>query len=145
VKLGCQLKWQVLKFFRTRSPFTQPAEASAEIGAVQAANGMQMVATTLTIDQVRDAEVCFRRLIGNTRPLSFYLEFALTNYRPADGSWFTSTNSGFQKTMSRAAKSVSAAVRRDRGKRGGFALPGLVPRIGGAAALALGRLRAQCG
>ena len=71
---------------RVRKNFKTRAEANAEksaleIGAVQAANGMQMVATTLTIDQVRDAEVCFRRLVGNTRALSFYLDFALTNYR----------------------------------------------------------------
>lgn len=74
---------------RVRKNFKTCAKANAEktaleIGAVQAANGMQMVATTLTIEQVRDAEVCFRRLVGDKRALSFYLEFALTNYRPPE-------------------------------------------------------------
>lgn len=74
---------------RVRKNFKTRAEANAEkialeIGAVQAANGMQMIATILTIDHVRDAEVCFRRLIGDKRALSFYLEFALTNYRPPE-------------------------------------------------------------
>ena len=51
---------------RVRKNFKTRAEASAEktaleIGAVQAANGMQMVATKLTIEQVRDAEVCGTR------------------------------------------------------------------------------------
>jgi hypothetical protein len=47
---------------RVRKNFKTRAEANAEksaleIGAVQAANGMQMVATTLTTEQVRDSEV----------------------------------------------------------------------------------------
>ena len=51
---------------RVRKNFKTRAEADAEktaleIGAVQAADGMQMVATPLTIEQVRVAEVCFRR------------------------------------------------------------------------------------
>jgi integrase len=71
---------RVRKNFKTRAE-AGAEKAALEIAAVQAANGMQAVATTLTVEQVRDAEVCFRRLVGNARPMSFYLEFALANYR----------------------------------------------------------------
>jgi integrase len=71
---------RVRKNFKTREE-ASAEKAALEIAALQAANGMQAVATTLSVAQVRDAEVAIRRLDGCSRPLSFYLDFALANYR----------------------------------------------------------------
>lgn len=56
------------------------AKASIEIQALHATSGLRMVATTLTQDQQREAEALFRRLEGKSQPLSFYVDYALTNY-----------------------------------------------------------------
>ncbi len=83
------LSWRVdggLRGTRVRRNFKTREEAFAEkaaleIKALQDENGMRPIATTLSEPQVRDAEVAFRRLEGNRRALSFYLDFALVNYR----------------------------------------------------------------
>ena len=38
-------------------------------------------ATRLTDDQLHEAEAAFRRIAGKPRPLSFYLDYTLANYR----------------------------------------------------------------
>src|SRR5882724_3655262 len=81
--------WRVagwLHGVRIRKNFPTREEAAAEkaaleIKAAQTANGLRTVATTLTADQVRDAETAVRRLAGQPRPLSFYVDFALANYK----------------------------------------------------------------
>lgn len=81
--------WRVagwLHGVRIRKNFPTREEAAAEksmleIKAAQTANGMRTVATTLTEDQVREAEVLFRRMTALPRPLSFYVDFALGNYK----------------------------------------------------------------
>src|SRR5471030_1501898 len=67
---------RIRKNFKTREEATAE-KASLEIKAIQGANGMRPVATTLTEEQVRDAEAAFRRLKGNARPLTFHVDFAL--------------------------------------------------------------------
>jgi hypothetical protein len=81
--------WRVdgrLHGVRIRRNFKTQEEAAAEkaaleMKAMQSAAGMQSVTTFLAADQFREAEAVFRRLAGRPRPLSFYVEFALANYR----------------------------------------------------------------
>jgi len=71
---------RVRKNFKTREE-ASAERAALEIQSLQTTHGMRAVPTTLSIEQVRDAEVAYRRLEDNSRPLSFYLDFALANYR----------------------------------------------------------------
>ena len=71
---------RVRRNFKTRDE-ANAEKAALEIRAVQAANGMQSVVTTLTVEQVREAEIAFRLIAGKPRPLSFYVDFAVENYR----------------------------------------------------------------
>lgn len=84
--------WRVsgwLHGLRVRKNFKTQQEAAAEksaleIKAVQTAHGMQLVATSLNVDQVREAEAVFLRLRSQPCALSFYVEFALHNYKKPD-------------------------------------------------------------
>lgn len=81
--------WRVtgwLHGLRIRKNFKTREEAAAEAGslqikALQATSGLRSLATTLTDEQAREAEAAFRRIADKPRPLSFYLDFALANYR----------------------------------------------------------------
>ncbi len=81
--------WRVdgrLHGIRIRRNFKTQEEAAAEkaaleLKALQTTSGLQSVITFLAADQFREAESVFRRLAGRPRPLSFYVEFALANYR----------------------------------------------------------------
>lgn len=81
--------WRVVGWLhgeRVRKNFKTRAEAAAEkatldVRAAQTEQGMRTVATTLTAEEVREAETVFRRLRGRPCPLSFYVDFALTNYQ----------------------------------------------------------------
>ena len=71
---------------RVRKNFSTRAEAEAErqalkLAQIQAETGVRTAATRLTDDQLKEAEGAFLRLEGRTRSLSFYLDYALTNYR----------------------------------------------------------------
>ena len=71
---------------RIRKNFPTRAEAVAEkqvldLSVVQAENGMHVAATRLTDEQLHEAEAAFHSLAGRTRSLTFYLNYALTNYR----------------------------------------------------------------
>lgn len=71
------------KNFKTREEAA--AEKSAlETQAAQTTNGMRSIATSLTVEQVREAEVVFQRLRSRPCPLSFYVDFALGNYKEPD-------------------------------------------------------------
>ncbi len=52
-----------------------------ELNAIQTKSGLQSATTFLAPDQLREAEAMFRRLAGRSHPLSFYIEYALANYR----------------------------------------------------------------
>ena len=74
---------------RIRKNFPTRAEASAErqaleIQRVQAETGIRTTATRLTDAQLHEAEAAFRRLADAPKSLSFYLDFALANYRAPD-------------------------------------------------------------
>ena len=71
---------------RIRKNFKNREEAAAEkaaleIKALQSTSNFRSVATTLTEDQTREAEAVFLRLADKPRPLSFYIDFAFSNYR----------------------------------------------------------------
>jgi integrase len=76
----------VLHGVRIRRNFKTQEEAAAEkssleIRALQAEGGVRSAATFLTDEQLREAESAFRRLDGASQSLSFYLDYALANYR----------------------------------------------------------------
>ena len=71
---------------RIRKNFLTKEEAAAEkaaleIKAVQVSAGFHPAMTLLTDDQLRDAEASWHRLQGKPQPLSFYVVYALANYR----------------------------------------------------------------
>ena len=71
---------RVRKNFKTREE-AAAEKATLEIKALQASSGLRSIATALTEEQTREAEAIFQRLAGKPRPLSFYVDFALSNYR----------------------------------------------------------------
>ena len=71
---------------RIRKNFKTKAEAIAEKAALdaqalRAVAGLHPTTTFLAADQLREAEAVFRRLAGLPRPLSFYVDYAVANYR----------------------------------------------------------------
>ena len=71
---------------RIRRNFKTQEEAAAEKAALelkslQTASGLRSVTTFLATDQVREAEGAFRRLQAKSQSLTFYLDYALANYR----------------------------------------------------------------
>ena len=83
------ISWRVdgrLHGVRIRKNFKTREEAIAEKGplelkALQADTGMRSVGTFLTEEQLREAETAFNRIKSHARPLTFYLDYALSNYR----------------------------------------------------------------
>jgi integrase len=70
--------------FRKNFPTHAEAEAERQVQEVQwlqRDTGTRVAITRLTEDQLHEAEAVFRRIAGQTRALSFYVDFALTNYR----------------------------------------------------------------
>ena len=71
---------------RIRRNFKTQEEAAAEkaaldLKAMQTKSGLQSATTFLAADQLREAEAAFRRLQNGPRSLTFYLDYALANYR----------------------------------------------------------------
>ncbi|SRR5208283_339193 len=71
---------------RIRKNFATRAEAEAErqvleIQRLQADAGVRVAATRLTAEQLKEAEAAFCRLAGQPQSLSFWVDFALANYR----------------------------------------------------------------
>ena len=71
---------------RIRKNFPTRADAVAErqtldIQRVQSETGVRTAATHLTDEQLHEAEAAFRRLADAPKSLSFYLDYALANYR----------------------------------------------------------------
>jgi integrase len=86
------ISWRVdgyLNGVRIRRNFKTREEAAAEksaleIQAAQTVSGIRTVATSLTAEQVREAEAVFQRLRSQPCGLSFYVDFALHNYKKPD-------------------------------------------------------------
>src|SRR3954464_833881 len=86
------VSWRVSGNFngiRGRRNFRRRGDAAAEkavleIQALQATSGLHTVVTALTQERVREAEALFYRMQGKARPLSFYVDYALANYREPD-------------------------------------------------------------
>ncbi|MDD3179554.1 MAG: site-specific integrase [Opitutaceae bacterium] len=71
---------------RFRKNFRTRAEAEAErqvqeVNWLQRDTGTRAAITRLNEDQLHEAEAVFRRLAAHPRSLSFYVDFALANYR----------------------------------------------------------------
>jgi integrase len=71
---------------RIRKNFSTRTEAEAQrqvfdIGNLQTKAGVRAAITRLTDEQLHEAEAMFQRLAGRPQPLSFYVDFALANYR----------------------------------------------------------------
>jgi integrase len=71
---------RIRRNFKTREE-AAAEQAALEIKALNAANGLHTIATVLTTEQVREAEAVFHRLGESSRSLSFYVDYALANYR----------------------------------------------------------------
>jgi hypothetical protein len=72
------------KRVRKNSPTRAEAEAERqvlEVQRLQEESGIRTAVTQLVEDQLHEAESVFRRLDGRGNSLSFYVEFALANYR----------------------------------------------------------------
>jgi integrase len=74
---------------RIRKNFSTRVEALAErqvleVQRLQAETGVRPTVTRLTEVQLHEAEAAFHRLAGHPRSLSFYLDFALINFREPD-------------------------------------------------------------
>src|SRR5476651_2181073 len=84
------ISWRVSGYLagvRIRRNFKSREEAAAgksglDLKAIQgAAGGVRVVSTFLADDQLREAEAAFRRIAAMPKPLAFYLDYALANYR----------------------------------------------------------------
>src|ERR1035437_2291106 len=83
------ISWRVagwLHGVRIRKNFKSKEAAAAEkavleLKALQIDAGLRTSATCLSEEQVREAESAFNRLKDRPKSLSFYLDYALTNYR----------------------------------------------------------------
>ena len=86
------ISWRVsgwLHGLRVRKNLKSREEAGAEWAALeakaaQAAGNVRGTSTFLADDQLREAEATFRRVADAPKSLSFYLDFALANYRAPD-------------------------------------------------------------
>jgi len=71
---------------RVRKNFPTREEAKAEVNvlevqALQNDTGLRRTVTRLSEDELHEAESIVKRLTGLPRSLSFYVDFALANYR----------------------------------------------------------------
>jgi integrase len=76
--------WLDGKRIRKNFPTRTEAEAQRQvfdIGNLQTKAGVRAAITRLTDEQLHQAEAVFQRLAGRPQPLSFYVDFALANYR----------------------------------------------------------------
>ena len=71
---------RVRKNFPTR-PEAEAERQVLEVQRLQGETGIRTAVTRLVDDQLHEAEAVFRRLNGRPHTLSFYVEFALANYR----------------------------------------------------------------
>jgi integrase len=71
---------RIRRNFKTREE-AAAHKAALEIQALQATASLRPQATCLAPDQLREAEALFHRIAGCPQSLSFYVDFALANYR----------------------------------------------------------------
>jgi integrase len=94
---------------RVRKNLPTRAEAKAEVDvleieAVQAETGIRRTVTRLTEDELHEAEAVVRRMAGKPHSLSFYVDFALANYKEPV----------CQKALAEAATEYVAAKKHER-------------------------------
>jgi integrase len=76
--------WLDGKRIRKNFPTRTEAEAQRQvfdIGDLQIKAGARATITRLTDEQLHEAEAVFQRIVGRPQSLSFYIDFALKNYR----------------------------------------------------------------
>lgn len=76
--------WLAGKRIRKNCPSRAEAKAEAdalEIQRLQGETGVRPTVTRLTESELQEAEAVIQRLAGKPRTLSFYVDFALSNYR----------------------------------------------------------------
>lgn len=87
-------------------PRRKPSAKVLEIQRLQGETGIRPAVTRLTEDQLHEAEAVFRRLTSQPRPLSFYVEFALANYREPTTQKLL-TDAGSRMTSPRSSMNTS--------------------------------------
>jgi integrase len=97
---------------RIRRNFKTQEEAAAEkaaleLKALQMASSLCAVTTSLSEDQVREAEAVFRRLAGGSRTLSFCVDYTLTDHRTPEN----------EKALDEAVTAYLAAKTREHEQR----------------------------
>lgn len=105
------VSWRVTGYLhgiRIRKNFATREEAGAEkaaleIRAIQSESGQRTAITSLSDAQLREAESVFHRIAGKQRPLAFYVDYALANYREPE----------HQKSVSDAVTDYVAAKKRE--------------------------------
>ena len=108
---------RIRKNIATR-PEAEAERQVLEVQRLQGETGIRTAVTRLVEDQLHEAESVFRRLDGRTHSLSFYVEFALANYREPPNSrpphrdyGAGSRNQSSQATRQRRASWRSRAAR----------------------------------
>jgi len=77
---GCLHGVRIRRNFKTQEE-AAAEKAALDLNAMQTKSGLQSATTFLSADQLREAEAAFRRLHDSSRSLTFYLNYALANYR----------------------------------------------------------------
>jgi integrase len=103
---------------RIRKNFPTRPEAVAErqvleVQRLQGETGIRPAVTRLTEDQLHEAEAAFRRPSGKPQSLSFYLDYALANYRePQHQKLLADAVTAYVavKTQEHAQKLISASM-----------------------------------
>ncbi|OAM91508.1 hypothetical protein AW736_02740 [Termitidicoccus mucosus] len=81
---GWLLGERIRKNFKTREDAIAE-RAALELRLLQSQSNLRGASTFLTEAQLREAEAAFLRLEKARRPLTFYLDYALANYREPRG------------------------------------------------------------
>jgi hypothetical protein len=82
---GWLLGERIRKNFKTRED-AAAGHAALELRLLQSQSNLRDASTFLTEGQLREAEAAFLRLEKARRPLMFYLDYALANYRDPDAA-----------------------------------------------------------
>jgi hypothetical protein len=72
---------RILKNFKSREA-AAAEKSTLEIKSARTASGLRPTATILTPEQQSESEALFLKIKSHPHSLSFYVDFALANYRP---------------------------------------------------------------
>jgi len=118
--------WRVtglLHGLRIRRNFKTREEAAAEkalleIKALQAFSNLRPVTTSVTESQVREAEAVYQRIAGKHQPLSFYVDYALANYRaPSEEKRLTEAIAAYVATKGGGPRGHCSKIKSELSRR----------------------------